>query len=97
MPFTFKLSKRLALIKAASLLLPVAALVIASCDIRPRSSTGIDNPAAQIVVYPDRLTLDPQQSFQLRVFRRTQLAASVPLSVRPEASPPPIAALSAYT
>jgi len=97
MPFTFKLSKRLALIKAASLLLPVAALVIASCDIRPRSSTGVDNPVAQIVVYPDTLTLDPQQSFQFRVFGRTQVGDSVPVSVRWETSAGTISAFGVYT
>src|SRR5216110_712742 len=97
MPFTFKLSKRLALIKAASLLLPVAALVIASCDLQPRSGTGVDNPVAQIVVYPDTLTLDPQQSFQFRVFGRTQAGDSMPVSVRWETSAGSVSAFGVYT
>src|SRR6266704_2517419 len=98
MPFTFKLSQRLARIKAASLLLPAAALVIASCDLRPRGSgTGVDNPVTQVFVYPDSLILDPLQSYQFHVFGRTQAGDSVTVSVRWSASAGLITSSGMYT
>src|SRR6266581_6811320 len=98
MPFTFKLSQRLARIKAASLLLPAAALVIASCDLRPRGSgTGVDNPVTQVFVSPDSLILDPLQSYQFHVFGRTQAGDSVPVSVRWSASAGLITSSGMYT
>src|SRR5258706_15651087 len=87
MPFTFKLSHRLARLWAASLVIPVVAL-IASCDLRPR--TGVDNTVAQVIVSPDTLTLDPLQSYQFHVFGRTQAGDSIPVSVQWTASAGPI-------
>src|SRR6266702_6731739 len=98
MPFTFKLSKRLARIKAASLLLPIAALVIASCDLRLRGSgTGVDGAVAQVFVSPDSLILDPLQSYQFHAFGRTQAGDSVPVSVRWTASAGLITSSGMYT
>src|SRR5258708_72974 len=98
MPFTFKLSKRLARIKAAWLLLPIAALVIASCDLRPRGSgTGVDGAVTQVFVSPDSLILDPLQSYQFHVFGRTQAGDSVPVSVRWSASAGLITSGGMYT
>src|SRR6266704_6156594 len=98
MPFTFTLSQRLARIKAASLLLPAAALVIASCDLRPRGSgTGVDNPVTQVFVSPDSLILDPLQSYQFHVFGRTQAGDSVTVSVRWSASAGLITSSGMYT
>ena len=98
MPFTFKLSKRLARIKGASLLLPVAALVVASCDLRQRGSgTGVDAAATQVFVSPESLILDPLQSYQFHVFGRTQAGDSVPVSVNWGASAGAISGSGMYT
>src|SRR2546430_13320971 len=75
----------------------MAVVLLAACDLQPRSSTGVDNPVAQIVVYPDTLTLDPQQSFQFRVFGRTQAGDSMPVSVRWETSAGSVSAFGVYT
>ena len=98
MPFTFKLSHRLARMRAASLLLPAAAMVIAACDIRQRGSgTGVDNSVAQVVVFPDSLSLDPLQTYQFRAVGRTQAGDSVPISVRWTASAGSITSSGMYT
>ncbi len=39
------------------------------------------SPVAQVVVYPDTLTLDPLQNFQFGVFGHTAAGDSVPVSV----------------
>ena len=97
MPFTFKLSKRLARIKAASFV-PIIATLLASCDLQPRGSgTGVDNPVTQVFVFPDSLILDPLQSYQFHVFGRTQVGDSVPVSVRWSASAGPISSGGVYT
>ena len=75
----------------------MAVVLLAACDLQPRSGTGVDNPVAQIVVYPDTLTLDPQQSFQFRVFGRTQAGDSMPVSVRWETSAGSVSAFGVYT
>ena len=54
-------------------------VLLSACDVRPRSSTGADNPITQVVVYPDSLTLAPQQSFQFRAYGRTQAGDSGPV------------------
>src|SRR6266550_2982638 len=62
--------------------LVTALVLLAACDLRPRGGgTGVDTPVTQVVVYPDALTLDPFQSFQFRVFGRTEAGDSVPVSV----------------
>ncbi len=61
---------------------PTAVALLAACEIpRRTSSTGVDNPVAQVVVYPDTLTLDPLQNFQFGAFGHTAAGDSVPVSV----------------
>ena len=77
MPFTFKLSKRLALIKASLAL--AAALLAVACE-RMVHVTGPNQPSSpvvQIVVSPDTVTLDPYQSRQFLAYGRTQAGDSV--------------------
>ena len=95
MPFTFKLSMRLALMKASPVV--VAAAVLTACDIQRNPGTGVDNPVAQVIVSPDTLTLDPFENHQFQVFGRTQAGDSVPVSVRWSASAGPITASGMYT
>src|SRR5438309_556220 len=54
-------------------------------------------PVTQVVVYPDTLTLDPFQSFQFRVFGRTEAGDSVPVSVRWVASAGAISQFGMYS
>src|SRR5207245_1498363 len=77
MPFTFKLSKRLALIKASLAL--AAGMLAVACE-RPVQVTGPTQPSSpvvQIVVSPDTVTLDPYQSRQFLAYGRTQAGDSV--------------------
>src|SRR6266487_3325019 len=96
MPFTFKLSQRLARMRMAALTIPAVTAVLTACDLRPRG-TGVDNPVTQVIVFPDSLTLDPFQSYQFRVFGRTQVGDSVPVSVRWTASAGEITQAGTYT
>src|SRR5882672_9768355 len=75
----------------------MAVVLLTACDLRARNSLGVDNPVTQVVVYPDSLTLDPQQSFQFRVFGRTQAGDSVPVSVHWIASAGSVSAVGIYT
>jgi len=75
----------------------MAVVLLTACDLRARSSLGVDSSVAQVVVYPDSLTLDPQQSFQFRVFGRTQAGDSVPVSVHWTASAGSVSAVGIYT
>jgi uncharacterized protein YjdB len=59
MPFTFKLSQRLARIRCAVLLLATAAL--AACE-KPLGLTEVTNALARLVVSPKTLTLRPSQT-----------------------------------
>src|SRR2546428_263573 len=80
MPFTFKLSKRLALMKAA---LAAAAAALAACE-RIQHVTGpgqSSSPVVQVVVAPDTVTLDPYQSRQFLAYGRTQAGDSVAVAV----------------
>src|SRR6266576_6306290 len=72
-------------------------MVLAACDLRARYGIGVDNPIAQVVVSPDTLVLDPQQSFQFQVFGRTQAGDSVPVAVSWSASVGSISAFGVYT
>jgi len=36
---------------------------VAACDLRPRSSTGVNDPVTRVVVSPDSTMLDPSQSY----------------------------------
>jgi uncharacterized protein YjdB len=97
MPFTFKLSQRLARIRVAAVVIPAAAAVLTACDVRRNPGTGVDNPVAQVIVSPDTLTLDPFESYQFRVFGRTQAGDSVPVSVRWTASAGVVTSGGMYT
>src|SRR5436309_1202107 len=83
MLFTFKLSKRLALMKAS--LVPAAAVVLAACQLQDRR--GITDPTlpsnslVQVVTVPDTVTLEPSQTEQFRVFGRTEAGDSVSIAM----------------
>src|SRR5205809_965754 len=59
MPFTFKLSKRLALMKAS--LVPAAAAALAACQLQDRltAPTSPNNSVMQVVTSPDTVALQP--------------------------------------
>src|SRR6266545_2499188 len=97
MPFTFKLSQRLARMRLAALTFPAAAAVLTACDMQRNPGTGVDDPVTQVIVSPDSLMLDPLQSYQFHVFGRTQAGDSVPVSVRWAASAGPITQSGMYT
>src|SRR4026208_2084177 len=69
MPFTFKLSVRLALIKAAAV---GGAAVLAACEVPQRRPTEPLDPVVQIIISPDAVTLDPLQTRQFFAYGRTQ-------------------------
>jgi len=84
MPFTFKLSKRLALLKASL----AAAAVLAACE-RPLQiidPTPPSSSVARVVVTPDTVILDPYQTRQFLAYGRTQAGDSVPVAVSWSAS-----------
>src|SRR6266496_3672730 len=75
MPFTFKLSKRLALLKSSL----AAAAVLAACE-RPLQiidPTPPSSSVARVVVTPDTVILDPYQTRQFLAYGRTQAGDSV--------------------
>src|SRR2546429_4573567 len=83
MQFTFKLSKRLALMKAS--LVPAAAAVLAACQLQDRR--GITDPTlptnsvVQVVTVPDTATLEPWQPLQFRAYGRTEADGSGSLTM----------------
>ncbi len=96
MPFTFKLSQRLARMRRAALLCSTAAL--AACE-KP-GVAGPSEPGSQVVtliVSPDSITLTPSQSEQFVAFGRTPAGDSVPVAVVWSASGGTIAASGLYT
>src|SRR6266576_5319779 len=72
-------------------------MVLAACDLQARGGIGVDNAVTQVVVSPDTLMLDPQQSFQFHVFGRTQVGDSVPVPVSWSASVGSISPFGVYT
>src|SRR2546426_1035516 len=85
MPFTSKLSKRLALMKAwlplaAATALAGSALLVA-CELVPHPTGPTSGAVVQIVVRPDSVALDPQQTQPFRAFGRTAAGDSVPVNV----------------
>src|SRR6266516_1291465 len=82
MPFTFKLSMRLALIRAA--LVPVAAAAFVTSELPGRRVTdpNPNNVVVQVFISPDSITLDPYETQQFLAFGRTQAGDSVPVAVR---------------
>src|SRR2546427_1081603 len=80
MPFTFKLSQRLARMK---LPLAIAAAAFAACElpVRVTDPTPPNSPVVQIVSSPDSVTLDPDQTQQFVAYGRTQAGDSVAVAV----------------
>ncbi len=94
MPFTFKLSKRLALLKAS-----LAAAVLAACE-RPLQIADPTQPSSsvvQVVVTPDTAILDPYQTRQFLSYGRTQAGESVAVAASWSASGGTVTASGAYT
>src|SRR5256712_11744804 len=83
MPFTFKLSKRLALMKAS--LVPAAAAVLAACQLQDRRGTTgptlPSNSVVQVVIVPDTVTLEPSQALQFRAYGRTEAGDSTAITM----------------
>src|SRR3989475_5926308 len=77
MPFTFKLSQRLARMRVPALLLSTA--VLAACE-PPSRISGLGQ-GATLVVVPNAVTLAPLQSQQFAAFGRTNAGDSVPTAV----------------
>ncbi|HEV2750291.1 MAG TPA: Ig-like domain-containing protein, partial [Gemmatimonadales bacterium] len=75
MPFTFKLSKRLARIKR--FVLVAAALAACEKPIPLTDPTPPSSPVVQVVIVPDSATLNPYQSQQFVAYGRTQAGDSV--------------------
>jgi len=95
MPFTFKLSKRLALLKASL----AAAAVLAACE-RPLQiidPTPPTSSVARVVVTPDTAILDPYQTRQFLAYGRTQAGDSVAVAVGWSASGGTITSGGLYT
>src|SRR6266702_1265922 len=96
MPFTFKLSVRLARMK---LPLAIAAAAFAACElpVRVTDPTPPNSPVVQIVSSPDTVTLDPDQTQQFVAYGRTQAGDSVAVAVSWSASGGTIASGGLYT
>ena len=72
MPFTFKLSVRLARMKA--LLVLAAAAALSACGLQDRRVTGPpppDTAVVQVITSPDTVTLDPYQTRPFVAYGRT--------------------------
>src|SRR2546422_10889347 len=95
MPFTFKLSKRLALSKTA-VALPAALLAACEKPLRLTSPTP-PGPVVQVVTSPDSVTLDPYQAQQFVAYGRTQAGGSVAVAVRWSTSGGTITSSGLYT
>src|SRR5207247_1918565 len=99
MPFTFKLSQRLARMK---LPLAIAAAAFAACElpVRVTDPTPPNSPVVQIVSSPDTVTLDPDQTQQFVAYGRTQAGDSgdsVSVNVAYAATGGIISAVGLYT
>ncbi len=83
MPFTFKLSKRLALMKAS--LVPAAAAALVACQLQDRRGitgpTLPSNSVVQVVTSPDTVTLEPSVIQQFRAYGRTEAGDSVAITM----------------
>ena len=92
MPFTFKISVRLA-IAHASLLAAATA-----CELPAKRGTGPTPPnVVQVVTSPESVTLDPDQQRQFFAFGRTDAGDSVPVDVSWTASGGTITTAGRYT
>src|SRR6266480_3954139 len=96
MPFTFKLSQRLARMK---LPLAIAAAAFAACElpVRVTDPNPPNSPVVQIVSSPDTVTLDPDQTQQFVAYGRTQAGDSVVVAVSWSASGGTITSGGLYT
>src|SRR2546426_313895 len=96
MPFTFKLSQRLARMK---LPLAVAAAAFAACEqpVRITDPTPPNSSVVQVVIVPDTVTLNPYQTRQFLAYGRTQAGDSVAVAVRWSASGGAITADGSYS
>jgi len=96
MPFTFKLSQRLARMK---LPLAIAAAAFAACElpVRVTDPNSPNSPVVQIVSSPDTVTLDPDQTQQFVAYGRTQAGDSVAVAVSWSASGGTITSGGLYT
>src|SRR5213593_1473175 len=83
MPFTFKLSKRLALMKAS--LVPAAAALFVACQLQDRRGitdpTLPSNSVVQVVTSPDTVTLEPSVTQQFLAYGRTAAGDSVAITM----------------
>ena len=96
MPFMFKLSMRLALMKAA--LAVAAAAAVAACGLHERRVTDPTPPnVVQVVTSPNTVTLDPYQTSQFLAYGRTQSGDSVAVASTWSASGGSITAGGLYT
>src|SRR5437879_2606196 len=99
MPFTFKLSKRLALMKAS--LVPAAAAVLAACQLQDRRGitgpTLPSNSVVQVVTSPDTVTLEPAVIQQFRAYGRTEAGDSVAITMTWSATDGAISSAGLYT
>src|SRR2546426_1081262 len=99
MPFTFKLSKRLALMKAS--LVPAAAAVLAACQLQDRRGitgpTLPSNSVVQVVTSPDTVTLEPSVTQQFRAYGRTEAGDSVAITMTWSATDDAISSGGLYT
>src|SRR2546429_3723706 len=78
MPFTFKLSQRLARIRSAALLLATAAL--AACE-KPIGLTDPAGTLSRLVVSPKVLTLRPNQTADFMAVRLPRTRDTAPVAV----------------
>src|SRR5947209_5886031 len=99
MPFTFKLSKRLALMKAS--LVPAAAAVLAACQLQDRRGTTgptlPSNSVVQVVIVPDTVTLEPSQALQFLAYGRTEAGDSTAITMTWSATDGAISSGGLYT
>ena len=98
MPFTFKLSKRVARMRDAMVLAACSAAVLAACELQQRTVTGASLPVAlQIVTLPKSVTLAPYQTHHFMAYGRTASGDSISLVVRWSASGGIITSSGIYT
>src|SRR2546426_131888 len=99
MPFTFKLSKRLALMKAS--LVPAAAAVLAACQLQDRRGTTgptlPSNSVVEVVIVPDTVTLEPSQALQFLAYGRTEAGDSTAITMTWSATDGAISSGGLYT
>src|SRR5256885_12295730 len=91
MPFTFKLSQRLARIRSAALLLATAAL--AACE-KPIGLTDPAGTLSRLVVSPKVLTLRPNQTADFMAVGLTSTGDTAAVAVARVGTNGPITAIS---